>query len=154
MNIAERVTAITQKINLEKVFGEGGLDINDDVKIITIGATKEDSEATPVEMDGALVGYSVANYTVPAGKKVIPIKLVGYKYNVTTDKDCVLSVRETATSKIEAHILEGQPGVIEEYPFSDHEFVATKVIKLYFVTEAGAAGVFMRAYFIGLEINA
>lgn len=154
MNLAERVTAITQKINLEKTFGEGGLDINDDVKLVVIGATKEDNEGSAVEMDGALVGYAAKTYTVPTGKKVIPIKLVGRKYNVGTDKDCVLSVRETATSKIEAHILLGQSGVTEEYPFSDHVFVATKVIKLYFITEAGAAGIFMGAYFIGLEVNA
>ena len=152
LNLLDTILSQQERMNLDKEYLRG-VD-PDDINVIMIGGTKEDTEATPVIMDGALVGFTVKTHTVAASKKVIPLKLVGIKKSVTTDKDVVLSVTETAAVKISASLMSGERRIEENYPFSDHEFATAKVINLYFVTEVGAAALVMDAYFIGIEIPA
>lgn len=145
MNLASRALAIQEKINLEKKYGSGGLDIGDtgDVKIVIIGGSKEDAEATPVVLAADLPIATLLTYTVPAGFKARVIKLVGNKTKVTTDKPATFQVCDDTTSKIEAHVGLGVYKVVEEDPIHDYEFAAAVVIKLQAVTEAGAAAMFL-----------
>jgi hypothetical protein len=129
-------------------------DMNDDPALVIIGASEEETTTTPVLMDQAIIGVANKTYTVPADKKLIPLKLWVNKMSFTTDKKVIVEVTSTATAKIRTELIVGQTEKVEQYPFADFEFAAADVVKLYLTSEAGADALIVGAKFVGLLIDA
>ena len=158
MDLISRIFAIQEKINLDKVFGSGGLDINDDVNFVVIGGVSPAVTGTSWLRAGqSASGFGASKKIVPTGKVLIPLRWEMEKYTITTDKEieCVLVDLDENDQRAKTSLVTGEFFKILEFPMMDEDnyFAAGEEVRLYYKGSTGIS-LFIRQRLVAMEIDA